>query len=176
MLHLSSAAARSRAGAFKSALIALTWLAILTGCATQRRCLQKFPPPPADTVTQETVTYRDTTLYVMLPADTVRDSIPVMLPCPQPELSTSRVSVRNRYANAQTWIANGKLHIDLQMNSASLAITIDSLAATKTKTVTITKTVIVKEKYVPPFYRAMLFVSIFLAVLFVLIIVISLRR
>ena len=179
-LAKSKVIARSRACSFKCVLFALAWLAVLPSCVTQRRVMNYLAehPLPADTVLVEVIEWRDTTFYVPVPADTVRDSIPVVLPCPDAPVSFTSPPVQavGKYATATAWIERGQLQIKLTMNDVKIAFEVDSLAALKTKTVTVTNTVTVHEKYVPPFYRATLFVSIILLALFVVIIFIALRR
>jgi hypothetical protein len=161
----------------KIALFAFVWLAAFTSCATAKRCAKKFPPPPADTITTVLTQWRDTTIYVTLPADTLRDSIFIDLPCPPAEHYTSGVvSVENDMAAAKAWVENKRLQLQLELKHRRLEIYIDSVAATRTKTVTITKTEVVKQKYVPVFYKASVFVNGLLVALFIIGIYLSLRR
>ena len=53
-------------------LIIILSIAVLSGCATQRRCARKFPPQiitEKEVITE--IVYRDTTILVHIPADTV---------------------------------------------------------------------------------------------------------
>jgi len=69
-----------------SYIIILLVLVALAGssCATQRRCSRKFPPH-SDTIkivhVRDSIVLRDTNFYIMLPGETVTDS--VMIPCPE---------------------------------------------------------------------------------------------
>ena len=173
----SKAVIRSGARSFKCVLLVLIVASVLSGCVTQRRCLQKYPAQPADTVIKEIVTYRDTTVYLTLPADTVTDSIFITIPCPAlDDYVSDTVRVDKKLASASAWIERRKLKLQLAMKDAVLEFTIDSIAATRTKTITITETQYVKEKFVPPFYRASLFVNLILILLFIVGIFLSLRR
>jgi hypothetical protein len=128
-------------------------------------------------VVTEIVTYRDTTVYLTLPADTVTDSVYIEVPCPAlDDYVSDTVRVDKKLASASAWIERRKLKLQLAMKDAVLEFTIDSIAATRTKTVTITEMKIVKEKFVPPFYRASLFVNIILILFFLVGIFLSLRR
>lgn len=134
-------------------------------------------PLPADTVVQIQTVYRDTTFYVTTPADTTRDSITVVLPCPpEEEFKTDTLKRETRFAKAAAWIKGSKLFLQVEIKSQQLAFFVDSIAAINTKTVTITKTVTVEKRVVPPFYKATLFVSIALLLLFALGIYLSSRR
>lgn len=160
----------------KIGLSAVVLLAVVSGCVTQRRCLDKFPPAAADTIIVESVTYRDTTITVTLPADTIRDSVMIYVDVPAQDIPPASVTVRNDYAQATARIEHNQLKVDLILNERRLEILIDSAAELRTKTVTITETVIQKERYVPAFYKATLFISIILILLFLAGIYISLRR
>lgn len=161
----------------KIVLLACVCVAAFTSCATQRRCMAKFPPQPADTVTTELVAYRDTIVYAYLPADTVTDSVKVVLPCPDADgFVSDTAKVTSRYAGAKAWIADEKLRVRLEVYKSVFAFTLDSAIRASTKTVTVTKTVVVKVRHVPAFYKASLFVNILLVLLFVIGIWLSLRR
>jgi len=173
----SNGIVRFGARSFKCGLFALIVASILSGCVTQRRCLEKYPPLPADTVIKEIVTYRDTTVYIALPADTLTDSVFIQVPCPGlDDYVSDTVRAEQKLASAAAWIEHRKLKVELAMKEAVLEFTIDSIAATRTKTITITETVYVDKKVVPPFYRASLFVNIILILLFIIGIILSLRR
>jgi hypothetical protein len=176
-MHWSSKGyVRLGTGSFKCGLFALIVASILSGCVTQRRCAEKFPAQPADTVIKEIVTYRDTTVYIALPADTITDSIFIAQPCPGfDDYSSDTVRVDKKLASASAWITHRKLKIELAMKEAILEFTIDSIASTRTQTITITETEYVKQRYVPPIYIASLFVNIVLILLFILGIFLSLR-
>lgn len=164
----------------KSALCVVALLLLSASCVTQRSVMRYLAlhPLPADTVTVTDTQWRDTTVYVPMPADTVRDSIQVVLPCPDVPVTykSDTVKAAGKYAKAEAWLEGDQLKIKLTMNEVKLAFTIDSIAATRTKTVTVTKQVTVEKRVIPPFYRAMLFVSIALFLMFVIIIFIALRR
>jgi hypothetical protein len=164
----------------KAAVCLAVWLAILPSCATQKRCMEKWPPMAADTVFKQVVSYRDTIIYITLPADTVADSLAILLNLPEPVTMegyiSDTVNVIDKFASASAWVVNKKLKIQLRLNKTTLAFAIDSAATLKEKTVTITKTVIQEKKYIPVFYQACLFVSIILILLFIIGIYLSSRR
>ena len=163
-------------GSFKCAILALTWLVLLASCVTQRRCMEKYPPVPVDTVTVENTVYKDTTFYVQLPADTLRDTVELVLPCPPPPDFVKVATVENRFAKATAKIVRGRLTVELMIKDAVLEKHIDSLAVARTKTVTITNNVVIEKKVIPPFYKACLYVSIAFFILFVIFIFVALWR
>jgi len=161
----------------KIALFACVWLACLSSCATAKRCAKKYPPLPADTVIVVKTEWHDTTIYLTTPADTLRDTVEITLPCPEADQYVSQIArVENELASAKAWIENKRLRLELQIKERQLAIHIDSVAELRKEIVTVTTTKIVKEKFVPPFYRASLFVNIALMGLFIIGIFLSLRR
>lgn len=175
-IHTNPCAARR---SFKSALLLLLWVMLLSSCVTQRRVMNYLAehPLPADTIVVNEIQYVDTTLFVTLPAEVIHDSIPIIIPCPEAETFVSdTVKTELKFAKASAWVSDRQLKIRLEMIETRLEFHIDSLASVRSKTITVTKTVTEKEKFVPPFYKASLFVNIFFAVLFVMVIYISLRR
>lgn len=176
----SSSSVRFGVRSFKGIVFLLLWLLILPSCMTQRRVMNYLAahPLPYDTVTVETIVYKDTTFYVPVPADTVIDSIKIVLPCPDVPVTYKSDTARvvGKYATAKAWIVRDRLTVKLTMNEAYIAFKVDSLAVIKSKTITITDTVTVREKYVPPFYKATLFISIIFLVIFLFIIFIALRK
>jgi hypothetical protein len=99
------------------------------------------------------------------------------LPCPpKPEFVSDTVKAVGKFATAKAWMKGDVLKIQLTMNDAKLEIHVDSLATARTKTITIHDQVVVKEKVIPPFYRACLYIAIFLALLLALIFFIASRR
>jgi hypothetical protein len=167
-----------RLRSFKRIAFVAAWSIILASCATQKRCMERWPPVPVDTVTVENTVYRDTTFYVTTPADTIRDSIQVVIPCgeTQQTFASDTMRTENKFARAAVWIVGTKLRMRLEIKSQQLSLFVDSVAVANTKTVTITKTVTLEKRVVPPFYKATLFVSIALLLLFALGIFLSSRR
>jgi hypothetical protein len=167
----------NKASSFKCALFVAVLVSLTSSCVTQRRCMQKYPPIPVTADTVEIVAYRDTIIYVTLPADTITDSVTVVMPCPEADgFKSDTVRVSNDLANAKAWISENYLRVQLRINEKTLALKIDSAVRASTKTITIVKNVVVEKRVVPVFYRATLFVSIILILLFVVIIWIALRR
>jgi len=128
-----------------------------------------------DTVVTVVTQWRDTVIYVTVPADTVVDSVAVIAPC-DTLLKGVRVKTATDIATAEAWVQGGKLRVKLVINERQLAIKIDSAATLKKETVTIVKTQVVEKKVIPTFYKAMLFVTGFLFLLVLAIIFLALRR
>lgn len=170
----------TRARSLKSASFAACWLVVLllASCATEKRCFDKFPCTPVDTVVTVQVTYRDTVVYRDVPPVVLVDSVPYVVPCAdtlQQTGASDTVRLDTPLASARAWVARETLHVGLTIHGQRLAFVIDSAVRAATKTVTIYQDRKVEVKVVPPFYRACLYVSIILIVLFVVIIFIALR-
>jgi hypothetical protein len=151
---------------------------LLTSCVTERRCFEKFPCTPVDTVVATQVEYRDTVVYRDVPPVVLVDSVPYVVPCADtlhPAPASDTVRLDTPLASARAWIARDALHVGLTIHGQRLAFVIDSAVRAATKTVTIYKEKTVTVKVVPPFYRACLYVAIILIILFVVIIFIALR-
>ena len=160
----------------KLTVTVLTLGLFFTSCATQRRCLEKYPPVTTIQI-KDSIAYRDTTVYVPLPADTITKDTVIVLPCPTPpDFKTPKVKARNRFASAEAWLEGNRLKLRLMQNDTTLAFVIDSALTEYKKTITVTQGHVVKEKYVPAFYKASLFISILAVVLLILKFVVNLKR
>ena len=111
-----------------------------TSCVTQKACLNKFPPI-VNTIVKDTTIYRDTVLFVYLPADTVRDSVPVYINSEGNPITLGRIITETDYARAEAWVSDSKLYQVLFHKQSALELRYDSLLREKQKTITITKTV-----------------------------------
>lgn len=165
----------------KFVLIVSIAAAFFGSCVTQRRCLEKFPPETTVQI-RDSIAYRDTTIYIPIQADTVRDSIPVEChettpgsPAPKPK-NTKPVMVKNRWSTAVAWIENGKLKLDLMTNDTTLAFVIDSAVSERVKQITINQQFVKPEKYIPKFYKIALWMLVIVFVLAVGKIIVNLRR
>lgn len=180
MQPLNGTDPRLRARSPKSASLAACWLVVLllASCATQKRCFDKFPCTPVDTVVSVQVAYRDTVVYRDVPPVVLVDSVPYVVPCPEgnlPAAASDTVRLNTPLASARAWIARETLHVGLVIHGQRLTFVIDSAVRAATKTTTIYKERIVTVKVIPPFYRACFYVALILIILFVVIIFISLR-
>lgn len=165
---------------FKLAAITFVAPAIFISCATQRRCLEKFPPTTTIEI-RDLITYRDTAIFIPIPADTVRDSIPIISPCPdnkpiRPEFKTKPVMVKNRWSTATAWIEHGQLKLELAVNDTTLEFVIDSAVTERVKQITINQQFVKPVKYIPKVYKIALTALIIVVILAILKIILNLRR
>lgn len=117
------------------------------GCATQKRCLQKFPPVvTTDTTYVDSITYRDTSVTFVYPGvvyetDSIFISPPIadgagpggsVVAEPAPSPLPDTLVLTGRYATSRSWVApHGRerwaLKGFLTEHEHGLQITIDSL-------------------------------------------------
>ena len=125
---------------------------LLSGCVTSRKCFDKFPPPPPDTIHTSSVEWRDTTIFKYLPGETVHDSIIVeKLVEKRIKVPYTSIYAETEFSEATASIENSKLRLELIQRDSLLAIYVDSAIRISTDTVIIEqpyiKEVKVKSKY-----------------------------
>jgi hypothetical protein len=111
----------SSKGAFKKVTIVL--LIILAGCVTQRRCIEKFPQ---DTVYHNSIVYRDTTVQVFIPGDTIRERV-----------KDTIVSVDTKYAHAEAGLTDSEIWLNLIQKTITIPVKFDSVIVTRIDTISI---------------------------------------
>lgn len=109
-----------------SYIIILLVLVALAGssCATQRRCSRKFPPH-SDTIkivhVRDSIVLRDTNFYIMLPGETVTDS--VMIPCPEIiNYIADTARAETSLAKAKAWWQYPRVRIELTQKDTTIEI------------------------------------------------------
>jgi len=117
---------------------------LLSSCATQKRCLLKFPPDTITKVETETITiWKDTAVYVYIPGDSVFvfDTTYIF---PDP-VTIQPLTARLPLAHSTAWVDAGRLNLGLWIDSTTLKFKLDSAMSTVNTTETITETVIVEK-------------------------------
>jgi len=119
---------------------------LLTGCVTQKKCLEKFPPETKiviQVVEKETIIYRDTTIYVQLPPKIIEVEKVIEVP---KDFKTDTVYAYGEYSRAFAFVEFQKIKLRLheggelkiELNKALKEIT---RLKSEVKTETITNTV-----------------------------------
>ena len=153
------------------AVIVLTILA-LSGCATQKRCYEKWSMKPdtiTKVVTRDSLIYRDTTIYYHLPGDTVTNE--VVIPCPPPpvEYIPDTAMVETEFALAKAWWSYPKIKLYLEQKDKYLRLELDSALREswhwRYEYMQIKQ--VLKEKYVPVIYKQALSICIFIFAVFI---------
>lgn len=116
-------------------IISILIMGSITGCATQKRCMEKWPPEitPIDTVTvtqvRDTTIYRDTIITIQIPGDTVRDTVEIY-PIQETGYGTDTAKAETRYASAKAWVQvrnqRAEIHLELQQKQTDLQVRLDS--------------------------------------------------
>ena len=94
-------------------------LLLLTGCITQERCYDRYPPA-VTTITETKTIIRDTTIYVYIKGDTVHDSVTVYVDkggLIQSELS----KLHTEYSDSWARVLDGRLVHRLVLNESRIA-------------------------------------------------------
>jgi hypothetical protein len=143
-------------------------LFLFASCVTQKRCAQKFPPQiitKTETIT-ETV-YRDTTIYVHIPADTIYSEKVIFK---SPEGWQTELSVLDQtYAKSTAQVVNGTLKHELFQKQTEIERVISN-AIKENSTHTVDTIVKIHEvPYIPAWHKfASKFTIIVLVLLFAL--------
>ena len=155
-------------------LIILIGLFIVIGCSPITRLNRIYTNhpelQPRDTVitlivTRDSIAYRDTTLFIRLPGDTVTISGEVIYLPTSPievKIRPDTLSAETEFSQASAWIQEMRLNLQLIDKDTTLLIRLDSL----TKEVYYWKeeyekvVTTVKEKHLPKFYEIMTWVGV----------------
>ena len=95
-------------------LLLILTVVIFSSCMTQKRCAERFPPQivkETETITE--IVYRDTTVYVQIPADTVKltDTMYVYLTPEGHQTRLSELHTELSFSTAQ--VVDGRLRHEL---------------------------------------------------------------
>lgn len=133
------------------------------GCATQKRCWEKWPPEVViEHVQSDTTIYRDTIIYIKLPSDTVTVTDTLTIPAPDaatglPDWSMyviDTLSVETELASAYSWLTPTEYslqrHLTIKDKDTTLLVQLDSAIRERDKYEALYKTEI---HTAPPVYK-----------------------
>jgi len=157
---------------------------VMMGCATQKRCFIKFPPEvKTDTIIEEVITYRDTTIEVFLPGDTIyteaalvssgQEDGSVLIPDP---FYSDTVRAFGTYSEASAWVESRKIALELIEHDTTIKVKLDSVIKIKDHFEHLYTVEVHKEPpviKVPWYYRWSLPVALVLILMIVLIFVLK---
>ncbi len=113
----------------KTILITIAFLSVLTGCITQRRCYNRFPPK-SDTIKintiRDSIIYRDTTVYIEIPGEFHVDSIMIPCPPPPPSYVPRRVYAETSLAHASAWWSYPVIKLELIQKDTTILHRLDN--------------------------------------------------
>lgn len=110
----------------KNLLILLVSIVLLSSCVTQRRCMEKFPPPPNDTIinTKIVETIRDTTITITIPGETTVDTTEVIVERETGIVNMPMRRLDTKHAYATIEIRNGQVYFLLHQKESEIETTI----------------------------------------------------
>lgn len=118
-------------------------LLLLSSCVTERRCARMYPPQErVDSVYLQTVVYRDTTIFVHLPGDTIRDTIHVEVV--NGLIQSQRSQLETQLALSWAQVVDGMLLHELQQKDTTIARIIEQAIREASTETVVTKEVVHK--------------------------------
>jgi hypothetical protein len=146
-------------------------------CVTQRRCIAKFPPVNETIKTEkirDSLVYRDTTIYISLPGERVRDSVPIPCPSPPAGYIPKKVYAETSLAKASAWWSYPVIKLELVQKDTTIEKRLDNavMEAYHWKSEYEKSKVTQMVKYVPGIYKTALWalISVILAGIIYLVI------
>ena len=145
---------------------------VLSSCATQKRCYEKWGMKP-DTITKvvsrDSLIYRDTTIIYHLPGDTVVSEVLIPCPPPPPDFIPDTAKVETDFALAKAWWSYPKIRLYLEQKDKYLRLELDSALRESWhwRYEYLQVKQVLKEKYVPVIYKQALSICIFIFVVFI---------
>lgn len=138
--------------------IILMLAVLLSSCATQKRCAQKFPPEVSiitETIVKDSIVVRDTTLYVNVPGDTVTIEKEVMVRSPAGNIPVTidTMSISNDYATAYAWVNNSVMGMRIEPTLKLFELNFKFNERFKLTNTNKSRVEIHQVKYVPKIYR-----------------------
>jgi len=150
-------------------ILLLVILVSLQGCfATKKRCLRWYQPiTSTDTVVVETIrdsiVYKDTTIIVELPGETIIDSIIIEVPGESVPagIPSDTIRLETEYARAEAFYVAPRLYLVLEQKQSVLEVKLDSALRESYKWESLYTEILNKEvvqvKHVPLIYKVSLY-------------------
>lgn len=136
---------------------------LLSSCVTRRACERKFPPQiKKDSIFIKTteVVYRDTIVYIQMPADTmyINDTVWVT----QEGVQSDTIKSDLLYSFASAWVLNSKINLFHRTKDTIIKRVIENaIKEAETTEQTIVKEVQIKEvRLIPWWAKVLMFLSI----------------
>lgn len=143
---------------------------ILSSCVTEKKCTRKFPPQIEtiikDSIREVTI-YRDTTIYIHFPADTIIKTDTIIVK--EGYLYIAPMYAETNLATASAWISYNKLSLMLADKDTTIQVRL--LNALKTSQYWEYKykheKEVVQVKYIPKFWKVTGLIGIGLIILLI---------
>jgi hypothetical protein len=124
---------------------------------------------------RDSIVYKDTTVFVIIPGETLHDSI--LIPAQPGQILSDTLKLETSYALAVAYYKSPRVHLSLFQNGIDLNIKLDSALLEKyywkDKYINVLNQKVTREKYIPGVYRGALWAWV--GVIFVLLILIALK-
>ena len=157
-------------------IASLILMVLLAGCNPCKRLARRCPPNVVvkdSIIIKETIKYKPRIIYDTIPGDTVRVERIVQVEKP---IDIDRISAENKYGEAEAGVTASRLWLELRQKDQVITHMLDSAE----KEITYWReqynekvgTVVVKERYVPKFYRVASWYGAGLTILLLLYIVV----
>ena len=137
----------------------LAILSLLSTSCSKRWCNTHYPSN-ADTVLKElvrdSIILKDTTIYVSIPGEIIRDSIPIPCPDPGPAYIPKRVYAETSLARASAWWQYPVIKLELIQKDTTIIQRLDNAIKEKYYWKTLYQKITIKPepvKFVPGFYK-----------------------
>lgn len=147
----------------KLILLLMGFILLLSGCVTQERCLEKFPPQEfvRDSIVYKTkVEYKDTTIYKELPADTQRVEVPITVRVPIHDsvfvnipINVDTSFVETDYAMAFGWINNSRLGLEIMNKPKAFEFNLQNKLTDRYKEHNKHEKEVIEVEVIPLFYK-----------------------
>jgi hypothetical protein len=113
----------------KRILILSLFLALLSSCATYKRCTTRFPCM-GDTVRIETIrdsiVIKDTTIVIKIPGETVTNTVEIPCPDPGPAYVPKKVHAETSLAYADAWFQYPNIKLVLVQRDTTIEARLES--------------------------------------------------
>lgn len=156
--------------------ILILLIVVSSSCVTQKKCTNKFPPTESfriETVTKDSVVYRDTTIYVNVPGKEVIIEKPVEVKSPttgkpiETLVDIDTMSINNYYYTALAWVNNSIMGMQLTPKIEMFELQTKYMQLYKIKDTKSEKEIVREVKVVPRLYK-IAFIIVVLEIIIVL--------
>lgn len=136
---------------------------LLSGCVSRRACDRKYPPiQKIDSiyVYKEKLVYRDTTIFIELPGDTILKTDTVYIT--KEGVQSDTISSNLQYSYAAAWVLNSRLQLEHRQKDTIISRIIENAIKEKSTVETIikTETKIEEVKFIPWWAKVLMWLSL----------------
>lgn len=156
----------------RQVIVVMLLFTLFAGSSCSRRwCIARYGER-VDTLRvvtyRDSVVYRDTTVYVYLPGDTVREDVVIPCPPPPPDYVPDTAKAETDYAFARAWWSYPVIALELVQKQSRIALELDSVIKESYHWRTEYERImaIIPERYVPKIYKQAMSICIVIFIIF----------